>query len=237
MGVGNPDGRFEEISSVIMGFSGDLHKTVKTKVTGRDGQELMMYSPGSTAMQDISEPPEKYFLVLRDDGTVITRKLKTRPFMKIGLLATPDEADQLMANIGGLVEQQWDLTANQGYPESVRAPLIRVVYPHFLGDIGRRLRAAVAGRGHVFEKELPPEKLMPQVSSSAGLMAADDADAGTAATLDLMLDEYVETQQIGGYAETCHRLLSSPDVPAELRKMRDEVLTQETADVQKDEQA
>jgi hypothetical protein len=226
MGVGNPEGKFTEIGSVKLGFSGDLHKTKRTVTVGRDGQPLEMYSPGSTSMQSIDEPTKKHYLVLRGDGTVVPKVLKTRPHLELGVLATSEEVDSLVERLPGMINATWDTTTT--FPEEVRAPTIRVSYPHFLCDVERRFRAAIGDRGHLFAKELPPDKI--ETSGDDSVSIARVQARGQAMTLDSMLAGFLDNRDLSGLYTPSNRLLNAPDIAAELRAMRDEEVIDEGAE-------
>jgi hypothetical protein len=211
------EGRFSEISSARIGFAGDLHKIKRTVTRGRDGQELTMYSPGATSMNDITESPDKYFLVLHGDGSVKAHQLKTRKMFDIGVLARPEDLDNFVATIGDRLKESYDSVSD--YPESIRKPLVRVVYPHWLEHAQRRITQAVGPLGHLFLKELPPDQ------SSVSESGVKPAVAGKAETLESMLPDFLERHELTHLADSAGRLLAAQDIETELLNMRKEIIT------------
>lgn len=154
--VAHPQGSFEDVPVVSAALTGDYHRRETWEGRGRDGQRLTVYSLGSTCMQEVSEPADKYYGVLHDDLTVRTRPLRGRAKIEPDPVTTPAELEALLARLPALLDEAH--AAAGGLPPELRTPLLRVEYSHRLADASRRLRRAVGQRAHLFEKETPPSR-------------------------------------------------------------------------------
>lgn len=153
--VAAPQGAFADVPVVSVVLTGDYHKCLSLKTRGKGGQRLTAYSLGSTCMQEISEPPEKYFGVLGDDLKLRKVRLRSRPKIEGPTLLDEESLSAFVAEVPSLLAKAHD--ENADLPDEVRTPLLRFSYAHTLPDAPRRVRKAAAGRAVVFDKEVPPE--------------------------------------------------------------------------------
>lgn len=152
--VGRTECELTDVHHVGIVLAGDFHVTKTIKAVNAQGNPVQMLSPGSTAMQDIGESPEKSFFVISktDDGQIVFEQqpLKTRQFLKY-TVETQEELDdlcsgQLMTAIDGAVAQ----AKADGVPEYIQKPLVRVKFNKQLPDAYLRLLTAAGEAAHMF---------------------------------------------------------------------------------------
>ena len=152
--VGRTECELTDVHHVGIVLAGDFHVTKTIKAVNAQGNPVQMLSPGSTAMQDIGESPEKSFFVISktDDGQIVfeQQSLKTRQFLKY-TVETQEELDdlcsgQLMAAIDEAVAQ----AKADGVPEYIQKPLVRVKFNKQLPDAYLRLLTAAGEAAHMF---------------------------------------------------------------------------------------
>lgn len=152
--VGRTECELTDVHHVGIVLAGDFHVTKTIKAVNAQGNPVQMLSPGSTAMQDIGESPEKSFFVISktDDGQIVfeQQSLKTRQFLKY-TVETQEELDdlcsgQLMAAIDGAVAQ----AKADDVPEYIQKPLVRVKFNKQLPDAYLRLLTAAGEAAHMF---------------------------------------------------------------------------------------
>ena len=198
-------------------FTGDFHEWDDRTVWGKDGQRLRVVSPGSTCMQSIAEPRQKYFCVLYDDLSIKPVKLKTRPMLDY-TAQTPDALEQTLEQIPDDVAQAFQRAEDDKLPPSVRAPLLRVTYSYKLDRVPQRVERQAEG-AHLFFKEIPPDL------EESSERRAQKSEGGEAVTLEQRLPEYLREHKLKQRLENpCQRLLQTSDVRAELRRMREEYI-------------
>ena len=218
--IASPQGGIGDVPVVSTVFTGDYHKYEDIKTRGKDGQEVRVISPGSICLQDISEEPEKFFVVLMDDATFKKVKLKSRKLVRWGLIANEADLTRCVDTVMTLVDKAWAEAAGALYPEHIQKPLVHIAYHHRLADTKRRVNAAIGDKAHVFFKEIPPEK--PEVATRVKIAQADGQRR--AATLDTMLPGYLASKDLAHLEPDAQRLLQTQDVAGELRRMREEAL-------------
>jgi len=152
--VGRTECELTDVHHVRTVLAGDFHITKTVEGVNAQGQSIRMLSPGSTAMQDIGETPEKFFFVVARDAdnkfVFQPQQLKTRPFLKY-TVETQEELDELCS--GNLVRAITDATAvatSAGIPAHIQKPLVRIKFSKQLPDAWLRLTTAVADAAHVF---------------------------------------------------------------------------------------
>jgi hypothetical protein len=212
--IAAPQGGFHDIPDVSTLITGDYHKEYIDKMyRGKDGQELNVLNPGSTCMQSIDEPPEKFVAILRDDGSFRKVQLKTRPVIICDPILQPDDVDWFIENVGTAVEEAAD---NEELPENIRKPIIRVTYSYKLSDAKRRASKLIGNAAHIFWNERPPLREEKAARVRDG--------KGGAATLASELLPYLEDQDAASLEPDLRRLMEAEDVAGELRRMREEAL-------------
>lgn len=152
--VGRIECELTEVHRVQHVLAGDFHITKTVESVNAQGQPIRMLSPGSTAMQDIGETPEKFFFVVAkdaDDKFVFQpQQLKTRPFLKY-TVETQEELDELCSgNLVQALTEAVEIAAAAGIPAHIQKPLVRIKFSKQLPDAWLRLTTAVADFAHVF---------------------------------------------------------------------------------------
>lgn len=152
--VGRTECELTDVHHVGIVLAGDFHVTKTIKAVNAQGNPVQMLSPGSAAMQDIGESPEKFFFVISKaaDGQIVFEQqpLKTRQFLKY-TVETQEELDdlcsgQLMTAIDEAVAQ----AKADGVPEYIQKPLARVKFNKQLPDAYLRLLTAAGEAAHMF---------------------------------------------------------------------------------------
>jgi hypothetical protein len=123
-------------------ITGDYHQAITTRVERRDPTypPLCVLSPGAIAMQDISEPPDKYFYVVGkagDEWRVEGQQLQTRPATTVNV-QTPEEVGNLSTAFPTVPDNSDD------------KPLIRFRYPANRPELYALIGTTFANRAHVF---------------------------------------------------------------------------------------
>ncbi len=214
-----PQGAFADIPHVKTVITGDFHETRYEKFSGRQGQEMRVFSPGSGCMQEISEPPEKYFGVLMSNGSIKRVPLLTRHFTEWPVLHNEDDLEEFLAGFGEVYEQTQTYAVGHDLPEELRKPLLRITMSSRLAESTRRINKLVADRAHIFYKELPAER-----SESQILENVPNLRKGEAITLATMLPQAVDQEKEPNVYNLSQRLLSAEDVQLELVRWKQELL-------------
>lgn len=152
--VGRTECELTDVHNVQTVLAGDFHITKTVESVNAQGRPIRMLSPGSTAMQDIGETPEKFFFVVAkdaDDKFVFQpQQLKTRPFLKY-TVETQEELDELCSgNLVQALTKAVETAAATGIPAHIQKPLVRIKFSKQLPDAWLRLTTAVADFAHVF---------------------------------------------------------------------------------------
>lgn len=152
--VGRTECSLTDVHHVGTVLAGDYHITTVVESVNAQDRPITLLSPGSTAMQDISEEPQKSFFVICDNGdgtyTFSPQRLITRRFLsyKVPAQEVLDElcAGQLLKDITAAVT---DIVA-RGAPPEIHKPLVRIKFNKDLPDAYVRLAAAVGESAHLF---------------------------------------------------------------------------------------
>jgi hypothetical protein len=210
---------FADVPVVSTVLTGDLHENRTLSARGKDGQRLTIHSLGSTCMQDIAEPPSKFFGVLRDDLSVRRVRLQTRPFIAAGLLLTEADVEAFLGRTEAELSRL--ATADTSLPPEIARPLVRVGYSHKLGDLSRRVHKVFGERAHLFLKEVPPERpktvLRPE--------GAEEAVRTGAMTLEAALPSVLSEDDEPELYALALRVLGAPDKAAEVNAWVREALS------------
>lgn len=142
-GVGMTDGKFSDIPHGLVMLTGDYHYCGSWRGAAANGEEVIAYSPGSTAMQALNEPVNKYFGVLYDDLSVEWVLLKTRQVIT-GNCNTEEELEQHIDYTRRRV-----LIQPADHPD-IATPILHVKYSDTLTDAYTRLTAAAGDAYHLF---------------------------------------------------------------------------------------
>lgn len=154
--VGRTECSLTEVHHVRTVLAGDYHVTTVVESVNAQGQPIVMLSPGSTAMQDISEEPTKSFFVICDNGdgtyTFSPQRLITRRFLSYKV-PTQEVLDELCAGkLKQDIEHATQATAAVADADEpdICKPLVRIKFNKDLPDAYVRLAAAVGESAHLF---------------------------------------------------------------------------------------
>lgn len=215
-GIGATDGSFADIHHAVWMITGDYHVAGVWRGESASGP-ITVFSPGSTCMQALNEPPEKScLLVCADKGglQVNTLVLDTRRFYHYQVTTT-ELLDQLCAYFTQLPEIE-------DRPGLAGRAIFRVQFLDSLPDAYKRLMAALGEpnrKCHFFPEpqHTAPEQVMVQLS-------AEQIQAGGFDTLESglveMLQQGVITQEL---YDAAIRLLRAPDPKAEIAALFQEI--------------
>ncbi len=180
-GVGRTECTIADVHNVSSIMAGDFHVTTQIEGVNADGLRIEMYSPGSICMQDCSECPEKFFLVvgrLPAGGFDVTKqKLETRPFRQYQV-TSQELLDSLCAGqLTADIEELRATCSAQTRALGIDRPIIRVKFDKRLPDAYLRLATAVGEAAHLFCEALPnrseaASKATTRSSSKNELLAA-----------------------------------------------------------------
>lgn len=178
----------------------------------------VVYSPGSTCLQSIDEPQDKFFLIRKADGAWATKRLRTRAVLgPIPLLAQPD-VDDFVKTVDAYVRAAIEDSLPRKMPEELRKPILRVECAAALHAEARpRVEAALGDQAHLFWKPLPEDREESQTEEEAPPIA----DLREAAVR--LLDKEVNANEFPQAHALCNTLLStSPEAaPATIRRWID----------------
>lgn len=146
--IGRTECELTDVHHAQTVLAGDFHVTKTVEGVNAQGKPIKMLSPGSTAMQDMSECPDKFFFVINKlpDGNIHFEpvQLKTRRF-KNYVVKDAETLDRLCA--GQLAKEIHELKGD--LPPEIDKPLIRIKFDKRLPDAFLRLMTAVSDFGHI----------------------------------------------------------------------------------------
>ena len=144
--VGRIECALTDVHNTDVVLAGDFHVTKIVEGVNAHGDAIRMLSPGSTAMQDVSEAADKFFAVvgIEDDRIEFEFvQLKTRRFANY-VVKDVDALDQLCA--GQLVSE---IAALKGdLPPEIDTPFIRIKFDKSLPDAYLRLMTTIGDKAH-----------------------------------------------------------------------------------------
>lgn len=152
-------------------LAGDFHVTKVAEGVNAQGKPIKMLSPGSTAMQDISEAPEKYFFVICAVGggrfEFSPHKLVTRAFLSYKV-QQQEELDELCAGklLRDIEHAAMNTASKAGRNADIVKPLVRVKFNKNLPDAYLRLTTSVGESAHLFCDALTDRQEMTQKPAS-----------------------------------------------------------------------
>jgi hypothetical protein len=151
--IGRTECELTDVHHVQTVLAGDFHVTKVAESTNAQGQPIKMLSPGSTAMQDMGEEPQKSFFVIckhEDQIAFEQQRLKTRRVLNYTVKDQEllDElcAGRLQAETQALIEY----AQAQEYHPDIHKPLVRIKFDKRLPDAYLRLITAVGETAHLF---------------------------------------------------------------------------------------
>lgn len=199
--VGHVDGSFSMLPRGVVMLTGDYHICNRYEGLAANGETVVAYSPGSTAMQALNEPPAKYFGVLYDDLSVTWHQLQTRPF--ISCVCRTDADMQVLLN--EIIPTQ---AYNRGLPDGIAKPILQVKYDDSIPEAYNRMLAVVGDRYHFF-----PE---PQHATTTQIIDTESLNGEVFDNLESAIGLCCQDQAV--YADLM-RLYRSQAPAAEIDKM------------------
>lgn len=142
----------EQIPFAQLVFVGDFHQHLKLDLLNRQGKPMRVFSPGSTCMRKIDEPPKKGYYLLYDDLSVESQWLKTRAVLQPPRLNTVEQLDQFVEEVVSQIETAEHAAASQELPETLHKPLLWVHYVETLENAWSRIQKAVGNRAFLFKR-------------------------------------------------------------------------------------
>lgn len=218
MGVGNTDGTFADVPQhVPFILTGDYHVHTIRQGHLADGFVQTFASPGSTCLQAVNEPPEKFVFLVQDDMAnsrhILTPlQLQSRQVLNIEIMS--EAALAHFRTMGQLFQP-----APSMHP-AIQLPIVRVKYLESLPDVYATILEVAAPVDRIFLDVVEPVSNDVEVDYAAlptgafdGLASAIRSLAGT--------DEQTATDAI--------RILMAENKPAELEAMYQEFLAARAA--------
>lgn len=216
--VACPQGDFADIPVVRTVVSGDLHKNLRQKAKGKDGQEMVVISPGALLMQKSDEPVE-HFCMLREGKKWTRLPLYSRPVFRVGPLVTPEEVEQAIAQqIPDCLAQAEKYCEEHELPEAVRIPYAVIEYSYKIPDVERRVEKIFADKLVLFWKVIQPE---PKKMARTEIKPQDAVSPVT------MLPEVIDPKKRPKAYALAETLLTSTDRKAALAKWRADYLNED----------
>lgn len=153
--VGRTECELTDVHHVQTVLAGDFHVTTTAESVNAQGLPIKMFSPGSTAMQDISEAPEKHFFVVCEDDagkyTVAPKKLVTREFLSYKVHDQAQLDEICAGKLSRDIEHATQTTAGKaGRDADICKPLVRIKFNKDLPDAYVRLTTTVGESAHLF---------------------------------------------------------------------------------------
>lgn len=224
--VGRTECELTDVHKVQHVLAGDFHITKTIESVNAQNQPICMLSPGSTAMQDIGETPEKFFFVIAREFNGFSfhpQPLKTRPFLKY-TVETQEELDALCSGeLSTAIETTVAQVKQAGIPEHIQKPLVRIKFNKHLPDAWLRLTTAIGEAAHTFCDPLVDsgtvktsratadtkndvlsalETLLGADSAACKLAAAVYAADEPAKEIDVLFRRHMEKEPIDAVAQT-----------------------------------
>jgi len=194
-GIGSTQGSFKLFKPGDKVLTGDYHvrKDIAVQV---EGGAVYVHSPGSTSLQAIDEPSDKYCGVLSKTGeaySITPVQLATR---RVYHAWADNEAD-----FSAALQVQFE--------QEKYMPLLRVTYSDTIAEAFTRLVTAYNGRAFLFPK---------QVTSVVEAQAVEQASEDSAVTLEDALRAMPLDPVVAGIAKA---LLQNPDTFTVLKDARE----------------
>lgn len=138
--LGHTEGKFADVSKFKFMFAGDFHTHGVWHGQNAEGDALTVYSPGSTAMQSVSESPEKKVFIghLSEAGEIVMvpHVLKTRPFLHMQITSDA-EAKAALDSCKVLLTVSEQITE---LPPELRTPFVYLETQIDLHEVSGELR-------------------------------------------------------------------------------------------------
>lgn len=119
-------------------ITGDYHRNCDVTSVNRDQKPLRILSGGSTCLQSIDEPTQKYFMVWDSVKGFRFKKLKTRQVVATSEITDEDTLEQFLAQAERQLEEGKDYC--QSLPAALQRPLLLTRVSRSLPKAESRLR-------------------------------------------------------------------------------------------------
>lgn len=150
-----PELMLAEVPHVKLLIIGDYHKHLQLATHNKQGDPMLVLSPGSTHMRSIDEPAEKFFFVLNDNLTAESVPIRSRVCRKPRALLLPEQLDDFIQAIPRRMAK--DAALSVGLPESLQKAIWRITYDSSIPKAYERICDALQFRVHRFLKEVSPD--------------------------------------------------------------------------------
>lgn len=215
--IAAPQGEFADIPQVKYVITGDYHKYVLEKnVRGKDGQKMVVCSPGATYQKAINEPSEHFCVLFDTKGAIVPVKLDSRVFIDWSKMITEEDLEDFVKGFEAELTKARATADELKLPEELRRPMVRTTYAARLQDALRRIEKTINGRAWLFAKEIPAEAKSQKIARKAG-------KAETVTPLSVLSDE-VDPKEEPEVHDLVARLLDASDVDQTLATWRQEQL-------------
>lgn len=174
--VGRTECELTDVYHVQTVLAGDFHVTKIAESTNAHGMPIKMLSPGSTAMQDMGESPNKFFFVigLSESNEIVfeERQLKTRALIS-HRVETQEALDELCAGrLNREIQETLDRAVSLDLPSEIQKPLVRVKFDKNLPDAYLRVVTCVGEQAHLFCEAIA-EKAQPRAMTARDAVKND----------------------------------------------------------------
>ncbi len=137
-------------SHIELVLTGDFHKRVVKHFSRTDGSVGLTLSPGSLAMQSIDEESVKGFFVICENLDANVVQLESRRFRGYSVDDEESLSELIVNGLAYLDTEMIEVVASGDLHPDLHKPLIRVRHPAKLPGAAGRLKAASAGKYHLF---------------------------------------------------------------------------------------
>lgn len=218
--VGKPQGKFDDVpENVRCMITGDYHEHLI-----HQHQDMVVLSPGSTHLRNVSEPEDKYVFMLTLDEvktgkfTVSHLPLRTRFCGRISTRQFHSSSQLNLATathkaVDGLLEQAEDHAKEYGLPKELCKPIIQLTHRTDEHELVNKLIERYEDKAHLFFKPIQTansegddESVLPYLEASDKVRMLD------------CLDNFVDKQQKPLVHDLALTLLSSPDPEQALKR-------------------
>lgn len=198
---------------------GDYHnRHCRLERKNREGKPLSVLCPGSTAMQKITEPPDKYCFVLYDDLSTESLKIPTRVVLKPPPLTMEEDLDGFIEAAESQIKEAYATARSRNLPEDMRTPILYVKYSGDLPGAYQRIVSAIGDQAHLFHQEIRSDRL--EVDAEQVQERRNVIEGG-------LLGALTEVAEPGTVRfELAKRLLSAPNKARELAAIRKEFFSE-----------
>jgi hypothetical protein len=199
--IGESECQFADVPHVKVIATGDFHRHMWMPAKNRNGDTILILSPGPVCMQSIDEDPRKFFFVLNDDLSVTDHELVTRGCYRFDITSKDDLEVFLKSHVQMICAPQ------EQVPQNIARNIVHIVYQDSIPELYSRVMAAIGSKAHVF---MSPVKQKAEVITVETERRRALADGGLEACLELV------TPRGGTLYRDVLTLLRSPDPKAQL---------------------